>query len=128
MIEGTLAADNAIDGAQLCDEIQAALGIDVRRAYMFFAPRTVQVAGHDDQAAAIQSLIAAHVPTPGYIPLTEQAAALQRATDAATLLNAPAVRDTQAHRDAFARLIGVQPLTIPLTQDATAADIQPLSQ
>lgn len=53
----------------------------------------------------------------------QRQAATQRATDAATLLNAATVRDTQEHRDAFARLIGVQPLTIPLTQDATALDI-----
>jgi len=53
-------------------------------------------------------------------------AARQRAQDAATLLNAPAVRDTQTHRDAFARLIGVQPLTISLGQDAQPTDILPL--
>lgn len=50
----------------------------------------------------------------------------QRFEDAATLLNDSTVRDTQAHRDAFARLIGFKPLTIPLTQDAVITDLSPL--
>lgn len=49
--------------------------------------------------------------------------AAQRKEDAALSLNNAAIRATQAQRDAFARLIGCKPLTIPLTQDATAADI-----
>jgi len=50
----------------------------------------------------------------------------QRAIDAATLLNSNSVRDSQIHRDAFARLIGVRVLAIPLNQDATPTDIHQL--
>lgn len=64
------------------------------------------------------------VPVPA--PPAPTAAVMQRIADAATLLNASAVRDSQAHRDAFARLIQCQALTIPLNQDATTADIRPL--
>lgn len=65
------------------------------------------------------AVLAAHVPEP-------DAPTLQRMTDAATLLNSSAVRDSQIHRDAFARLINCQPLTIPLAQDAVLTDIHPL--
>lgn len=81
---------------------------------------TYDFAGHPaDLPDGSAAVVDAHVALP-------DAAILQRATDAATLLNSAAVRDTQLHRDAFARLIQVQPLTIPLEQDATLADIVPL--
>ena len=64
------------------------------------------------------AVLAAHVPAP-------DPALVQRVQDAATLLNSAAVRDTPEHRAAFARLIQVVPLTIPLSQDATPADIHP---
>jgi hypothetical protein len=66
-----------------------------------------------------EPVVAAHVA--GLDP-----AVAQQLEDAAVLLNDTVVRDSQAHRDAFARLIHVQPLSIPLDQDATAADIRPL--
>lgn len=71
-----------------------------------------------DLPAGADAVLIAHVPQP-------DPAMLQRVQDAATLLNSSAVRDSQLHRDAFARLIAVLPLTIPLDQDATPADIQP---
>lgn len=83
-------------------------------------PKTLKADGTIavDTAAAAAAQLAAQQAA--------QAAALQRATDVATLLNDAAVRDTQAHRDAFARIVGTKPLKIPLGQDATAADIAPL--
>lgn len=69
-----------------------------------------------DLPAGAASVVQAHVAQP-------DAWIQQRMNDAATLLNDASVRDTQTHRDAFARLISVRPLTIPLTQDAVSTDI-----
>lgn len=56
----------------------------------------------------------------------EEAAGVARREAAAISLNNPVIRNTQEQRDAFALLIGVKPLTIPLDQDAVADDIQSL--
>ena len=52
-----------------------------------------------------------------------QQALQQRKEDAVLNLNNNAFRDTKAQRDALARLIGVQPLSISPSQDATPDDI-----
>lgn len=67
MLVGTLQADNAISGGQLCAEILAATGADVSLSYGFEPPRTVRVVGFDDYTAVILQAIATHVPNPAVV-------------------------------------------------------------
>ena len=57
-------------------------------------------------------------------PLPADPTIAQRKADAAVALNNPSVLEDQEQRDAFARLIGVKPLTIPAGKAATADDIE----
>lgn len=87
-----------------------------------------------DLPAAAAPVIAAHVPQPDPA-VVQRLGALATALNNGTAYLDPAVvpSPTQAQldaakvqRNAWATLLGVQPLSIPVTQPATAADIVPL--
>lgn len=68
----TLPAPNGVNTEQLCAEIEAATGLDVRKSYGVTPPDKIEIGGADGWEAEIQAVIDVHVPAlpvPVKVPL-----------------------------------------------------------